>query len=240
MTRVLDADYARLEAFLAAYRISEDLGAKPRSQLMRRCHKYVLASLQVRDQLESLVNKGGARINSVDLHAPDDAYEHLGEFFSDLVAALSCLVHGLYKPSGMQLRSAVESLVRGVAGVTSLEARETKSIYRLFEIASGEDPFRGDSVADFATLQQIYGDLCLYVHSGSKAHRAGVYHVALHMRQDTNKMRDVVARVERVCRAALSILVRIDGRLYTACPPRVRDLLDEVLPKDVRLKALGV
>lgn len=239
MSRVADADFGQLEAYLSAYRVQSDLGAKVRGALLERAHRHVLASLQVWSRLESLIAAGDAQLYGVPIPAGGIAKAHLGEAFSDLVAAFCCLLHGLYKPAGMQLRSSIESFVRGVAGVSSLEACETKSVYRLFDIASADSFFIGSGSIDFNRLQQNYGELCGYVHSGTDAHRTGAYQVAQHMRQDSTKMREIVKVLEVVNRAMLSLLVRADSRLYNSYSPRVRDLLDEVLPGEVRLKALG-
>ena len=239
MSRVADGDFEQLGAYLTAYRVQSDLGAKVRGALLERAHRHVLASLQVWARLDSLVSQGSAKFHDVSVPAGGVAKDHLGEAFSDLVAAFCCLLHGLYKPAGMQLRSSIESFVRGVAGVSSPEACETKSVYRLFDIASTDSFFLGSGSADFNRLQQNYGSLCSYVHSGTDAHRAGAYQIAQHMRQDSTKMRDIVKVLETVNRAMLGLLIRADSRLYNTCSHRVRDLLDEVLPADVRLKALG-
>lgn len=239
MSRVADSDLNDLATFIDAYRVPSDLGAQARSLLLKRGHRHVLAALQIWERFSSDARSGSAFLHSVRLDASSDVFEYIGEYFSDLVCVLACAIHGLYKPANMQLRSSIESLVRGVAGLTSLESKETKSVYRLFELAAMQKPFRDSSATDFALLQQVYGEQCLYVHSATPDQRAGVHHVASHMRQDTNQLRQLIIAVEKVNRASLSILVRADKRLYTTCSPRVRDLLDEVLPKEVRLFALG-
>jgi hypothetical protein len=175
----------------------------------------------------------------VALLSATDAFGCVGEYFSDLVCVLGCAINGLYKPANTQLRSAVENIVRGLASLTSLEAGETKSVYRLFELASAQKPFQGDSSADLSLLKQIYGELCLHVHSATPTQRAGIHHLAAHMRHDTGKLKSLVSVTERTNRAVLSILVRADKKLYVSSSPKVQDLLDEILPKEVRLRALG-
>jgi len=239
MSRVSDADLDQLDRFLAEYRVPPSLGAQARASLLKRVHRHVLAGLQVQACFLASARAGTSTISGTIVDPSSESVSHLNEGFADLVGVLGCLVHGLYKPSNMLLRGSVENFVRGLAGLSSLEARETKSVYRLFELAAKEPPFLAASVNDFLSLQQVYGDLCLHVHSATPDHRGGAHHLSVYMRQDTAKMRSVVLAVERASRAMLSILVRSDRRLYTGCSPRVRDLLDEVLPSGVRLVALG-
>lgn len=239
MTRITDEDLDRLRAFIGNYELRDDLGAQVRLTLLKRCHRQILGALQIWGKFKALSEQGNAKVHAAPILINSDYYECIGEYFSDLIGVLSCLIHGLYKPANMQLRSAIETFVRGVAGVTSLEARQTKNVYRLFEVASQEIPFIGESAPDFATLQQVYGDLCLFVHSATPAHRNGFLNVSVYMRPDTKKMRDLVLILERSNRAVLSIFIRSDKRLYSSCSPKVRDVLDDIIPKDVRLSALG-
>jgi hypothetical protein len=239
MSRVADVDYALLEDFLATYRVPVDLGAQVRGLLLKRCHRQLLAALQIWGRLSALAASGSFHVNAMPMDATEETFSYVGEYFSDLVGVMGCAVHSLYKPANMLLRSAVESFVRGLAGLTSLEAKETKSVYRLFELAAHQQVFQDASEVDFSALQQVYGQLCLHVHSATPAQRAGAHHVSAHMRHDTAKLKELVVTMERVNGAALSVLVRTERRLYTANSARVQDLLDEVLPKDVRLSALG-
>jgi hypothetical protein len=239
MSRVADADLRLLEDFLESYRVPVDLGAQARGLLLKRCHRQVLAALQIWSRFCVLAESGSSSVHPVPVDPSADTLSYIGEYFSDLVGVLGCLIHSLYKPANMLLRSAVESLVRGLAGITLLEAKETKSVYRLFELARDQQVFQGASVVDFSALQQIYGDLCLHVHSATPAQRAGAHHVSAHLRPDTTKMRDLVVTLERVNRAALGVLIRADKALYLTSGPKVQDLLDEILPKEVRLAALG-
>ncbi len=239
MSRIADADLVNLHDFLQAYRIPTDLGAQQRWQLLKRCHRQVLVALQLWDRFSLSVKSGSGVAHGVPVDSSSDAFSHIGEYFSDLTCVLVCLLHGLYKPANMQLRCAIENFVRGFAGLTSLEAKETKNVYRLFEVAAIQKPFQDESLADFVSLQQIYGNLCSHVHSATPAQRAGVHHVSAHMKHDTVKMREVVVDLEKVNRAALSVMMRADKRLYTTANARVQDLMDELIPKDVRLEALG-
>lgn len=239
MSRIADSDWLALNQYIDSYRIPPELGAQARSALLRRAHRHVLAALQVWDCIVRLGESGQGLALGASVERGSEALDFIGEYFSDLAGVMACMLHGLYKPANMQLRSAVESFVRGLSSIYSLEARSTTSVYRLFELAAAQPPFQGASAPDFATLNQVYGDLCLHVHSATLAHRAGVHYVSAHMKHDTSKMREIVVLLDRINRAALSILVRSNGALYTSSSARVRDVLDEVIPTPVRVHALG-
>lgn len=238
MTRVADADFLSLIDFLREYRTPDRLGAQVREALLKRVHKHLLASLLLWERLNELIAAGEARVASATV-PEGEISAYIGEFFSDLVGSLACASNGLYKPANFLLRSSVENLVRGVAGVTSVEARQTTVIHRLFELASNEAPFVGNASSHFIRLKQVYGDLCLFVHSASPAHRTASHELSSYFRQDTAKFRNYVLSVETISRCGLSILVLASHNLYNSLHHRSRDLLDEVLPSGVRLNALG-
>lgn len=239
MTRIADADFRVLEEFLAAYRIPAGLGAQARHGLMKRAHRHVLSALQVWQKLDAGVRGGTIRLGGHLVPNDDDVLCLFSEHFSDLVGSLACAIHGNYKSANFLLRSSVENIVRGMAGVTSQMAVQTTSVYKLFEIASTEPLFLGKAESHFKAMHQIYGELCLFVHSGSALHRDAAHELAQHLKQDTARLREFVIFLERINRASLSALVVGNPLLYTSLHHRARDLVDDVLPSDVRLAALG-
>lgn len=239
MTRIADADFRLLEEFVSNYKIPAGLGAQARSGLLKRAHRHVLSGLQVWQRVGNGMSAGSFRLSGFPVLMESEATGFLAEYFSDIVGSLSCALNGLYKPANILLRSSIENLVRGLAGVTSTEAIQTTSVYKLFEIAAAEPLLSGQSALHFRGLHQLYGDLCLFVHSGSAAHRDAAHELAQHLRQDTSKLRQYVGRLERVNRAGISLLVLANPLLYTSLHHRARDLLDDVLPSDIRLTALG-
>jgi hypothetical protein len=239
VSRIAEHDFSNLEKYLAEYRVAPSLGANNRSVLFKRAHRQVLAALQIWSHLESLIASEEAAVAGIKIAAGSESQSLVCEYFSDLTGALACVCHGLYKPANILLRSGIENLVRGLASLSSLEARETTSVFRLFEIASSTTPFIGLCAPFFQTLQQVYGDLCSFVHSATPSHRSSVNNISSLSRHDTGKLKEFVNYLERINKSAVSILALTERRVYLDALPRVRDLLDDVLPTAVRLEVLG-
>lgn len=239
MNRFVKQDFLRLQEYLENYSLASDLGAKAREDLLKRAHKHTLASLQVWSCLERNATEGALVLSGNAMPAGSEQLAQLSEFFSDLVSALLLSVHGLYKPAHMSIRSGIETFVRGLAALTSNEARTTTSVYRLFEIAAQQPPFVGKAAAHFHRLNTSYGELCLFTHSATPAHMVRNYALAAFPRQDTVQMRSVVRHLEQVVNAALSVLVLAYRDAYLQIPAAAREVLDEVLPPAVKIYALG-
>lgn len=239
MLRFVQQDFSRLQAYLAAYSLSPDLGAQAREELLKRAHKCSLAALQIWAGMETQAASGSFTLLGEKVAGTSDQYAQLSECFSDLMSALFSSLHGLYKPANMSLRSAIETFVRGAAGVTSKEASMTTNVYRLFELAGKQPIFSVGSGSHFGALNQQYSDLCLFAHSATPAHMARTFALANYPRHDTTQFREVVKRSERITADVLALLVSANRDLYLKVPPRAQDLLNDVLPAGVRLSALG-
>jgi hypothetical protein len=163
----------------------------------------------------------------------------LDEFFSDVVSASFAAFHGLYKPAHMTLRSGIEVLVRGVASVNSDAALETTSVSKLFELAVGTGLFGGSSGAHFRVIKAEYGELCGFVHTATPGHMARIYAFADFPVSNPTRLAEFARHHQKVVVAALSIMIELNKRMYVRVPSRARDLLDEVIPAAVRIRALG-
>jgi hypothetical protein len=237
--RFVQQDFARLQAYLQAYSLSPGLGSKAREDLLKRAHKSSLAALQVWAVVETQATGGALMLLGARVASDSIQYALLSECFSDLTSALFASLHGLYKPANMSLRSAIETFVRGAAGITSEEAATTTSVFRLFDLAEAQPFFRAADSRHFAALRNLYADLCLFAHSATPAHMAKTFALANYPRHDTLQFKEVVKRAEQTAQNILSLMVYGNHDLYLRVPPRARDLLDEVLPSTVRLAALG-
>lgn len=239
MSRLLEKDFARLETFLSQYSMAEVLTSKTREQLVKRGHKFSLAALQVWASADQLAQAGQLKLKGVDLANDTPHFEQLAESFSDLISAFFAALHGLYKPSHMSLRSAIETFVRGLAGLNSGEAASTKNVYRLFEIANDGAVFQGAAKPHFDRLHQEYGALCGYTHSATPAHMIKNYAMSSFPKQDIEHLRVWVRHSEAVIKAMLAILIFADKNLYLRAKANAQDVYEETIPKEARLFALG-
>lgn len=239
MIRFVKQDFDRLSSYIDDYSISSDLGAKVRHELLKRLHKNSLAALQVWAIFENYSLNEKLIISNKNIKNDSLEFAMIGECFSDLLSALQACIHGLYKPAHMSLRSGVETFVRGLAGISSEEAKSTTSVYRLFEISADELIFKGKSKEHFNKLNAQYGELCLFTHSATPAHMVKNFALANFPKHDTNQMRSFVRYFETIINSILSILIISNRDLYLKIPPVAREVLDEIISSPVKLHALG-
>ena len=239
MARLIDQDFSRLSIFLGQYTLSDVLQSKSREQSLKRGHKCSLAALQLWTIAEQLARGDQLKLHQLPLRIATPQFEQISESFSDLTSSFFAAIHGLYKPAHMSLRSALETFVRGMAGLYSEEAATTTSVYRLFELARSCEIFSGPAEQHFHTLHQQYGQLCGFAHSASSAHMIKNYAFSNFPKQDIETLRIWVRHQESVVKAILAIYVYSNKLLYLAASPHAQDVYEEVVPKDARLFALG-
>lgn len=239
MARLVDQDFIRLSVFLNQYTLKDVLQSKSREQLIKRAHKCCLAALQIWAIAEQLTLSGQLSLRQLPLNKATPQFEQISESFSDLTSSFFAAIHGLYKPAHMSLRSALETFVRGIAGLYSEEAVTTTSVYRLFELARGCEIFSGPTAPHFHILHQQYGQLCGFTHSATSAHMAKNYALSTFPKQDIETLRVWVRHQESVIKAMLAIFVFSNRSLYLNASPQAQDVYEEVVPRDARLFALG-
>lgn len=239
MARLIDQDFGRLAAFLNQYTLSETLKSKSREQLIRRGHKHCLAALQWWAIADQLAINEGFLIKDVRVNPATPQLDQLSESFSDVTSSFFAALHGLYKPAHMSLRSAVETFTRGIAGLYSVEATNTTNVYRMFELARDCDAFSNLAKPHFDSLHQQYIQLCGFTHTAMPVHMIKNHAMSNFPKQDIEHLREWVRHFEATIRAILSILLFSNRGLYLMASPQAQDVYEEVVPKEVRLFALG-
>lgn len=126
----------------------------------KKLHKRVLALLIVEHQFDQELSNNPTELESA-------TRPYLDEFRSDLLSSLFIFHIGLYKAAMMTSRSALENLLRVIAGCQALDFRGCKSVFDLIELVK-QSPLRAVSPLFESSLQTLltsYGDFCDYVHS---------------------------------------------------------------------------
>jgi len=239
VARLLDQDFARLETFLAGYTLAECLTSNSRKQIIKKGHKYCLTALQLWAIADQLAKTEVLIISSTTLKSASPQFDQLSECFSDITSSFFSAIHGLYKPANMSLRSAIETFTRSLAGLYSAEAASTTSIYRLFEVASGCEPFSGLAKPHYDLLHQQYSELCKYTHSVTLAHMVRSHAMSNFPKQEIEPMRVWSRHYEATIRSIASILLYANKALYLRASPQSQDVYEEVIQKEVRLFVLG-
>ena len=126
----------------------------------KKLHKRVLAILIVEHQFDLELTSDLPELK-------DTIKSYLNEFRSDLLSSLFIFQVGLYKAAMMTARSALENLLRVIAGCQGLDFRACKSVSDLIELVKVA-PLRSSNPlfkASIQTLLTSYSDFCDYVHS---------------------------------------------------------------------------
>lgn len=239
MSRLVDQDFARLEVFLDQYTLSGSLKSNIRKQIIKRGHKYCLASLQMWAIAEQLAKDKELLLAGIKVSATSIHLGQISECFSDITSSFFSVLHGLYKPAHMSLRSAAESFTRGVVGLYSAKEADTTSVYRLFQFAKGCDAFTGRAKVHFDELHQHYVELCKFTHSATPAHMIKNHAMSNFPKHEIEPLRVWIRHHEDTIRAILSILVIANRNLYLDASPKAQDTYEDVVPSEIRLFALG-
>ena len=239
MARLIDQDFIRLEIFLANYSLATTLESKTREQLIKRGHKHCLAALQMWAIASQLSAANNLSIKGVAVPNISPQIDQISESFSDLTSSFFAALHGLFKPAHMSLRSAIETFTRGIAGLTSLEAAGTTSVFRLFELARACDAFSDSARPSFELLHQQYIQLCSFAHSSGPGHLVKNHAMSSFPKHEIDPLRIWVKHFEVTTKAMLSVLIFSNRNLYLRASPQAQDVYEEVVPKTARLFALG-
>lgn len=239
MTRLTDQDYQRLVEFTSAYRVEEIFESKPRTQLIRRAHRHCLAAIQALANIEILSALGCIQFGANQLKVNHFCYHSLQECFSDISSSFYAALHGLNKPAHMALRSAIETSIRALAGIESEEAAQTTSVYKLFELAKGNPLFQSHATRHFDILKSEYNNLCGHTHTATISHMVKHHAMSSFPKLGTEKLKEWVGAYEKSVTAILSMLIINNKKIYLSAKPKAQDVFDEMLPREVRLFALG-
>jgi hypothetical protein len=188
---------------------------------------------------DQLAKTKALKIASATVKPTSPQFDQLSECFSDITSSFFSAIHGLYKPANMSLRSAIETFTRSLAGLYSVEAASTTSIYRLFELARDCEPFSSAAKSHYDILHQQYAELCKYTHSATPAHMVKNHAMSNFPKQEIEPMRIWVRHYEATLRSIASILLYANKALYLSASPQSQDVYEEIIQKEVRLFVLG-
>lgn len=160
MTTLVFDPFDDFQKYLASISFENLLANKTYVAASKKLHKRVLALLIVEHQFDIELANSDSELTKVSI-------PYLHEFRSDLLSTLLVFHLGLYKATMMTARSALENLLRVVAGTQGLEFRPCNSVFDLIELVK-KSPLRSTSPTfetAFNMLLVKYGEYCNYVHS---------------------------------------------------------------------------
>ncbi|WP_162559750.1 hypothetical protein [Methylobacterium radiodurans] len=151
---------ADIHAFIKGISFRDVLDDAGRKQLFSQAYKYIHALL--------IWNEAISRPRKPAIDA--QAALQFRELLSDLAACQVLLLLGMYKPSRMMLRSAIENMLRTVAHEQGFLASGTKFTYELITLvrSSKLGAEGAPAKADLNHLIQAYSHLCSYAHAAEE------------------------------------------------------------------------
>ena len=238
MARAIDADFELLKDFLNSYTLAQVVTTPQQLAAVKSAHKAYLPFLQFWSMCSDEATKGGLMLFGKPISTQDLEFAHLREAISDTGSGFFCCLHGAYKPGHMALRSSIENFLRFAAGPFNKLALTTTSIYELFDIARGTEPFSGLRVAYINQLRTNYVALCKFSHSASLAHMEGIHALAHFPTFDENAFQGWLGMAKPCMSAITTAIVQGHPSLYLDAHYAAKELLDELIPQPERLLIL--
>lgn len=230
MSRVADADFSALLAFLGKYSLSDELKSSAFLKVLRLIHRRHLALLILWAEFSSRIGNGTPpRLDGINL-VTLPVVELLQEAISDVSEGFFCASQGSYKAAHALLRSAVENFVRGCGSLSNPKIAGLTSVFQVFD-ESKIQPFflTAQGVRSFVSLRACYGKLCSYVHSAAPAHEVAVHALDYFPRHDAAALRQWQLLFDRVAKAILESILVSEPALFLAIDFRNQDVISDLL-----------
>lgn len=238
MARAIDADFELLKDFLNSYTLSQVVSTPQQLATVKSAHKAFLPFLQFWAICSDEATKGSLMLFGRPIGAKDLELSHLREAISDTGSGFFCCLHGAYKPGHMALRSSIENFLRFAAGPFDKSALTTTSVYDLFDIAKGTEPFGGLRVVYINRLRANYVALCKFSHSASLAHMEGIHALAHFPTFDENAFQGWLGMARSCMSTIATVTVLGLPSLYLDAHYAAKELFDELIPHPERLLLL--
>jgi hypothetical protein len=239
MVRSVDDDFKKLCDFLSGYSLSHLSADEVQKPLLKKSHKLYLSILHLWAQCQHQVLNNHLLLDGVEVGPDSELLPFFREAVSDIGNGFFCCLHGVYKPAHMALRSSIENFLRFMSGGFDHSALTSTSVYELFDIAKQTVPFSAGKVRHHSRLQGSYKELCKFTHSASLDHMSGVHALSHFPSFDKDDLASWSEHAESVCEAIASTLCLSDRSLYLKSHYKTREVLDILLPMDVRLEILN-
>ena len=167
MSRIVKDDFEDLKSFVREYTLATLLTDGDFVSFISSLHKKFYSYLVFIEELRLCVdNKNKKPVIS------KKQFEFLQESASDCGQCLFLAINGCYKGTRLLLRSSIESFLKGIGLDEIPQIVTEKNVYQVFDDANSIGAFNGTNLK--ADLHNIYGDLCMDVHTANSSHMAGV------------------------------------------------------------------
>ncbi len=198
MSREVRADFEKLEDFFKEVSLADHFSNRKFVEHLKTMHKKAYAILLY------TCERDFQKSQELDEHAID----YVNETLSDLLQVTYCWCNGLYKTSQLQLRSAIEMFVKGIAGNENEKVFEEKNVYRVFELAKDTSWFSSALGAQYLiNLHQVYAELCAAVHGAKQINLELISALGSIPNYDDRKASELVAQFCRTLDYIIGIIL---------------------------------
>lgn len=166
MSRKFSADFAVVKEFIDDYSIGDRLkDGENFDMLFKRWHKIFFAYLTLVSEVSHINSKKPGR-------KPrwlKNTLEYSRESASDLSTSIFCLLHGAEKPARLMMRSAIETLIKGISSSEKESILEEKNVFGIMGFAKTTRFFSQPVCKNwFDQLNAFYAQLCEDIHTSTR------------------------------------------------------------------------
>jgi len=229
MSVAVQQDFLELCDYLRAYSLGLSVNNPEYVKLIKRAHRKFLAALtfSAESEAQNTAAKKPTKRNQA-------AAQYFKESVSDLGCAVFCLCNGAYKPGRVMLRSALETLAKGLAVSKSLRVLKEKSVHSVISEAKEISLFSHSVPAvQYARLETYYSLLCEDVHTAGIANMAHVSSMAAFPGFDLSEARQLEDLFSKVSTVVLSIQVMFLKENYNKMHFSNRPIVRQGIHRDV-------
>jgi len=209
MSRRINRDFTKLTEFVADYSLNRFLHEQNQLLECKSMHKKLFGLMIF---VAEFNQQNPTDITSI----------YMNEMISDLMLSLFNWVQGMYKPSKLELRCAIEEFFKSLLAIDNPIIINVRSVYEIFELAHSDRHFSGDEFSSgyLVQLKNDYSVLCQIVHS---AKNTIISTDALHLLPQYNEERS-----EELQKTYVKIAENILSILFAKYP----EIVDKMHPEN--------
>ena len=232
MSRIVKDDFDGLVNFVKAYALAplaEDKGFLGfLSSLHKRFYSYLVFIEELRLCIDDKTKK--PVLNK-------DQFDYLQESVSDCGQCLFLSIQGCYKGTKLLLRSSIENFLKGISLDVAPQIVKEKSVYQVFDDADAVDVFQKTMLK--ADLHNIYGSLCMDVHTADSKHMAGVSALRYYPHFDKDEAKKLsVVYVKLLSMFVTSLCLKFNSQFH-AISYQNKEVVSAALIDDMRAAIFG-
>lgn len=167
MSRVVKEDFEDLTSFVKNYSLAALESDCKFKDFISALHKKFYSYLVLIEELR-LCKDDKSITPAITL----EQFNFMQESASDCGQCLFLSIHGCYKGARILLRSSIENLLKGICMDEVPQILTEKSVYAVFDDAGLANVFKSNTLKD--DMHNIYGSLCMDVHTSDISHMSGV------------------------------------------------------------------